>query len=118
MLALWRAGVQALSRRANVFFKLGGLGIATFGFGYAQRPKPPTSQELARDMRSFFEPCIEAAGVERCMFEADFPPDKISYSYGTYWNACKRLTRGYSQAERSALFFGTAKRAYGLAVEI
>jgi L-fuconolactonase len=118
VLTHWRAGVEALGRRPNVVFKLGGLGIATFGFGYDRRPRPPTSEELARDMRPFFEPCIAAAGVERCMFEADFPPDKISYGYGIYWNACKRLTGGYSPDERRALFSGTAKRAYGLAVEI
>jgi L-fuconolactonase len=118
VMGAWRAGIEALGRRSNVFFKLGGLGISTFGFGYDQRPKPLTSQELERDMRPFFEPCIAAAGAERCMFEADFPPDKISYSYGTYWNACKRLTQGYSGDERRALFAGTAKRAYGLAVEI
>lgn len=116
--AEWRKGVAALGRRENVFFKLGGLGIPTAALDYDSRPAPPSSETLAQDFRRFFEPCIEAAGARRCMFESDFPPDKTSFPYGVFWNACKRMTAGYSQAERTALFAGAAKRAYRLAVEI
>jgi predicted TIM-barrel fold metal-dependent hydrolase len=52
------------------------------------------------------------------MFESDFPPDKLSYGYGVYWNACKRMAVGCSESERQALFAGTAKRVYRLEVEI
>jgi predicted TIM-barrel fold metal-dependent hydrolase len=58
--------------------------------------------------------CIEAFGPERCMFESNFPVDKGSYSFANGWNAFKRLTTGFSQADRHALFQGTARRVYRL----
>jgi predicted TIM-barrel fold metal-dependent hydrolase len=48
------------------------------------------------------------------MFESNFPIDRVSCSYTVLWNAFKRLTQGYSQAERAALFHGTATRVYRL----
>jgi len=48
------------------------------------------------------------------MFESNFPVDKGSYSYGVCWNAFKRLAGGCSDAEKSALFSGTATRFYRL----
>jgi L-fuconolactonase len=46
------------------------------------------------------------------MFESNFPPDKVSFSYHVLFNAFKRLSTGYSAAERAALFHDTAVRAY------
>ena len=57
---------------------------------------------------------IAAFGVDRCMFESNFPVDKGSCSYGVLWNAFKRLAAGSSDAERAALFAGTARRVYRL----
>jgi predicted TIM-barrel fold metal-dependent hydrolase len=48
------------------------------------------------------------------MFESNFPVDKISGSYASYWNAFKRLAAGASVEEKAALFGGTAKRFYRL----
>ncbi len=49
------------------------------------------------------------------MFESNFPVDKQSFSYGVVWNSFKRITRGFSPAERAALFHDTAARVYRLA---
>lgn len=46
----------------------------------------------------------------RCMFESNFPPDKVSFSHHVLFNAFKRFSKGYSAAE--ALFHDTAVRAY------
>jgi predicted TIM-barrel fold metal-dependent hydrolase len=48
------------------------------------------------------------------MFESNFPVDKGSYSYGVFWNACKKLAAGASAAEKEALFSGTAAKFYKL----
>ena len=57
---------------------------------------------------------IDSFGPSRCMFESNFPVDKQSYSYGVMWNAFKRVSAGYTPAERADLFYGTAARAYRL----
>ena len=48
------------------------------------------------------------------MFESNFPVDKGTYSYAVFWNACKRLAKGASATEKTALFTGTAARFYRL----
>ena len=75
---------------------------------------PPSSGELAAAWRPFMETCIEAFGAERCMFESNFPVDKGMCSYPVVWNAFKRLAAGCSDAEKAALFHGTAARFYRL----
>jgi predicted TIM-barrel fold metal-dependent hydrolase len=58
------------------------------------------------------EHCIQQFGPDRCMFESNYPVDKISYSYNVLWNAFKRLSKGYSGTERAAMFHDTAARVY------
>jgi predicted TIM-barrel fold metal-dependent hydrolase len=50
------------------------------------------------------------------MFESNFPPDKVSYSYNVMYNAFKRMTESYSASERAALFHDTAVRVYSINV--
>ena len=44
---------------------------------YHARRRPPTSEELADAWRPYIETCIEPFGADRCMFESNFPVDKI-----------------------------------------
>ncbi len=84
------------------------------GFGWENRPRPPTSEELAAATHPYFDVAIEQFGVERCMFESNFPVDKLSSSYTVLWNAFKRVASGYSPAEKAQLFHDTADRVYRL----
>jgi L-fuconolactonase len=61
--------------------------------------------------------CIDLFGAERCMFESNFPVEKMGASWVTLWNAFKRIAADASAAEKTALFSGTAKRAYRLNME-
>jgi predicted TIM-barrel fold metal-dependent hydrolase len=112
--AAWAAGIRALARHPNVAVKLGGLGMPLMGFGFETRAVPAGSDELAAAWRPYVETCIAALGPDRCMFESNFPVDKQSCSYRTLWNAFKRLASGASDAEKDALFQGTARRVYDL----
>jgi L-fuconolactonase len=71
---------------------------------------------LAEAMSPWMQYCIEQFGPERCMFESNFPPDKVSFSYNVMYNAFKRLSRAYSPFERAALFHDTAAKVYRIAV--
>ena len=77
-------------------------------------PTPPGSQELADAFKPWIETCIELFGAERCMFESNFPVDKITSGYGVLWNAFKRIAAKASADEKTALFSGTASRVYKL----
>jgi L-fuconolactonase len=112
----WRKAITELATCPNVVVKLGGINMEMNGFGWHERPKPPTSQELADATRRYYEYTIQAFGPNRCMFESNFPVDKVTCSYGVLWNSFKRLAAGYSATERAALFHDTAARVYRLTV--
>ena len=48
------------------------------------------------------------------MFESNFPVDKVSFSYNVMYNAFKKLSKGYSVGERSAMFHDTATSVYSI----
>ena len=114
--AEWARSIRALARYPGLSVKLGGLGMPLCGFGFETRREPVLSTELAAAWRPFFETCIDAFGVDRCMFESNFPVDRVSCSYRAAWNAFKRIAAGSSEAEKTALFSGTAARVYGIPV--
>ncbi len=112
VLAEWRSGIAAVAACPNVVVKLGGIGMPRAGFDWHTRDLPIGSEELAADIAPILNYCIEQFGPERCMFESNFPPDKVSFSYNVMYNAFKRLSQGYSPTERAAMFHDTAARVY------
>lgn len=110
----WAEDVRAISTCPNVVAKLGGLIMPDNGFGFDVAPTPPTSDEFLAVQRRWYEHMIDCFGPERCMFESNFPVDRLAISYGVLWNAFKRLAAQYSEDEQRALFHDTATRVYGL----
>jgi predicted TIM-barrel fold metal-dependent hydrolase len=110
----WKAGITELATCPNVTMKLGGMMMRLAAYDYRTAPAPPTSEELAALWRPYIETCIEAFGADRCMFESNFPVDKMGIGWAALWNAFKRITSGASSAEKLALFSGTARRVYRL----
>ena len=116
ILATWRKGIAAVGACPNVYMKLGGLGMPRMGFDWHTRDTPIGSEELAAGMTPWIAYCIEKFGPSRCMFESNFPVDKVSFSYNVMYNAFKRLSKGYSASERAAMFHDTAARVYRVSV--
>jgi len=92
VLATWRSGIAAVAACPNVNLKLGGIGMPRLGFDWHTREKPIGSEELAASMAPFMTYCIERFGPDRCMFESNFPPDKVSFSHHVLFNAFKRFS--------------------------
>ncbi len=114
--ARWSSSIKALAARPNVFVKLGGLGQSYTSLRFDEDAEPPSSEMVAARFRPYIETCIGAYGTSRCMFESNFPVDKISYSYHVFWNACKLMAKGASSTEKADLFGGAAARCYRLNV--
>lgn len=112
--AAWRDAIDELAACPNVVVKLGGINMPINGFGWHARALPPTSAQLAAAMQRYTLHAIDKFGVERCMFESNFPVDKVSCSYAVLWNSFKRISAGFSGAEKAALFHDTATRVYRL----
>jgi predicted TIM-barrel fold metal-dependent hydrolase len=112
--AEWQASLSELATCPNVVAKLGGINMEINGFGWHARSRPPSSEELCDATRRYYEFTLETFGVDRCMFESNFPVDKVSCSYTVLWNSFKRLTSGFSAGEKARLFHDTAARVYRL----
>ena len=110
----WRKGIELMAKAPNIVLKLGGVGQTRFAYGWDERETPVGSEELAETLGPLMNHCIEQFGPERCMFESNYPVDKISYSYNVLFNAFKRLSKGYSATDRANLFHGTAARVYNI----
>ena len=104
--------LKALAQMPNVFLKLGGLGTWSAGFAFNERERPPSSAELATAWRPFFELALDIFGANRCVLESNFPVDKRMFSYPVLWNAFKRLAQAATEAEKTAMFSGTAMAIY------
>tara|TARA_Y100000588_G_scaffold28384_2_gene27753 strand:- start:1943 stop:2992 length:1050 start_codon:yes stop_codon:yes gene_type:complete len=110
----WRNSISALAQCPNVYVKLGGFGISIHGFAWETLEKPPSSETVADATGAFIHHCINCFGIERALFESNFPVDKVSYSYAILWNAFKRVASRYPTAEQDALFHDNAIRLYRL----
>ena len=112
VLAVWRTAIARIAECQNVVAKLGGLAMPVNGFGWHQRDRPPSSEELAGATRDFYLHTIDCFSPSRCMFESNFPVDRRSCSYAVLYNSFKRLVSDFSPEDKAALFHDTAARVY------
>lgn len=110
----WARDLAELATCPNVSIKLGGLAMPWNGFGFENRPRPPSSDEIVSRQSRYYHYAIEKFGPGRCMYESNFPVDKCSVSYPVLWNAFKKIAAEHTEAEKDAMFRGTATRVYRL----
>jgi len=113
--AEWRRGMAAVAAHPNVVLKLGGLNMALTALGAPlSAPKPWTSEHMAEVQRTHIMTAIDLFGPSRCMFESNFPVDRMSTGACVLWNQFKRLAAGFSADEKAQMFSGVAARTYRL----
>lgn len=109
---VWKKAIPDLAACSNVVVKIGGLAMPRNGFEWHKRDRPPDSTELAKATERYYLTTIEHFGPDRCMFESNFPVDKLSCSYTVLWNSFKRMAEGFTPEEKRKLFHDTAARVY------
>ena len=118
--ARWQSCIDAVADCPNTVIKLGGaqmrVGDWEPGYHMNQCRDPLSSEEYLELLYPYYRHCIDAFGVERCMFESNFPVDRECISYRSLWNLFKRIAEkfGVSEGDKQELFSGTAARAYRL----
>lgn len=110
----WQKDMALLARHENVYLKLGGLAMPDNGFAWHEQEAPADAAQLIREQAPYYLHAIECFGPERCMFESNFPVDRLSISYRSLWNAYKKLVADFSEDEKHAMFYGTAASVYRL----
>ncbi len=112
----WKVDIAELASCPNVVAKLGGINMPVNGFGWHRRPSPPSSDEIVAATRDYYLHTIDQFGPARCMFESNFPVDRISCSYVVLWNAFKKIAANFTAEEKADLFSRTAAKVYRLTI--
>ncbi len=110
----WKKDIAEIAQFENVVAKLGGLAMPDNGFGWHLQAVPPTSDEFVATQKRYYLHTIECFGPDRCMFESNFPVDRLSLSYHIVWNGFKKIVADFSEDEKNLMFSGTAERVYRL----
>lgn len=110
----WKQEIRQIAKCENVYAKLGGLAMPDNGYSWHKADCPPTSDEVIAAQKRYYLHAIDCFGPERCMFESNFPVDRLSLSYQVIWNVYKKLVADFSEEEKHAMFYGTAEKVYSL----
>jgi predicted TIM-barrel fold metal-dependent hydrolase len=110
----WKVHIAELAECPNVYMKLGGLAMPDNGFGWDGRERPPTSDEFVQAQARYYRHTIDCFGPERCMFESNFPVDRLSLGYRVLYNGFKKMTSHYAEEDKNLLFSGVARHVYRL----
>lgn len=101
----WASQVRVLASYGNVSCKLSGLVT-----------EADWSDWTVQQLRPYVGVVLEAFGPDRLMFGSDWPVCLLAASYQEVLDAARTLTAELSDAEREAVFGGTAARVYGLSI--
>lgn len=112
--AKWKDDVAEVAACPNVHAKIGGMAMPDNGYGWDSRDKPPTSDEFVEAQAKWYHHTIKVFGPERCMFESNFPVDRLSIGYRVLWNGLKKIAADYPEAANTAMFSATARKVYKL----
>ena len=110
----WKSNMIVAALSPNIYCKISGLGTSYWKFPFYLAAEPVGYRELAEVWRPYIETAVETFGPHRCMVASNFPNDGRTCGFVPLWNAYKHVCRQYSDAERDAIFFGTAKAVYRL----
>tara|TARA_B100001093_G_scaffold316138_1_gene301623 strand:- start:4091 stop:5098 length:1008 start_codon:yes stop_codon:yes gene_type:complete len=114
VLSDWKTNLDELSKCENVNVKLGGLCMPITGWAWHERTENVDLQEIYDNQADFYKFVIDLFGPRRCMFESNFPIDRLSISYKTLWNLFKLIGLSYNECEKQYLFSKTCIETYRL----
>ena len=100
----WARDIRALAQLPNVACKLSGMVT-----------EADLERWTAADLRPYSDLVLEAFGPRRVMFGSDWPVSTLAAGYPQVVETAMELTSELTQAEREAVFGGTATEVYGLA---
>jgi predicted TIM-barrel fold metal-dependent hydrolase len=103
--ASWKRGIATLAQAESAWCKISGLGMCDNDWTVAS-------------IRPWFEFCLEAFGVKRCVLGTNWPVDRMFSSYQTLVDAYWEIVSELSHDEQVALFCANADRVFDLDLEV
>jgi L-fuconolactonase len=100
LLEPWATQIRELARRPNVVCKLSGM-VTEAGPGWTED-----------SLRPYMDAVVEAFGPLRLMAGSDWPVCLTASGYAQWWQTLRNYFTGFTEAEREAIFGGTAASVY------
>ena len=116
VLEMTKGPIEALANNDQVYMKVVGIGMSLYGDRWNKMESRPTSDQLVDRWGAHINWVIDTFGAERCMFESNFPVDKVGVDYTVLWNAFKKMSADRSPEEKRWLFHDAATTAYSVNV--
>jgi L-fuconolactonase len=104
----WATRMRALGERENVWCKISGM--VTEADWQADAARASAMETL----RPYLDVAVEAFGSARLMAGSDWPVCLVATGYAQWWGLLREYFAGFSEAERAAVFGGTAVKVYQL----
>jgi L-fucono-1,5-lactonase len=101
----WVGPIDALAAQPNVFAKLSGLVTEADWEAWS-----------ADDLRPYVSAAVDAFGPDRLMYGSDWPVCLLAGSYRAMKDALAEALPSLTEQEQAAIYSGTARKAYDLAV--
>jgi L-fuconolactonase len=99
----WTQRMREIGQRENVWCKVSGMVT-----------EADWSKWNAETLRPYLDVVVEAFGVGSLMAGSDWPVCLVASEYGRWFEVLQDYFAGFSEAERDAVFGGTAMEVYGL----
>ena len=98
---LWKRGLATAASADNIICKISGLGMGDHNW-------------TIESVRPYVLGCIEAFGVNRCIFATNWPVDSLFSSYDDLIDAYTQIIAGFSFDEKQALFARNTEALYNI----
>ena len=98
---LWKRGMETAATEENIICKISGLGMGDHNW-------------TVDSIRPYVLGCIEAFGVERCIFATNWPVDSLFSSYDALIDAYTEIVADFSEDEKRDLFARNTEALYGI----
>jgi L-fuconolactonase len=99
----WASRIRELAKRENVSCKVSGMVTEADWDGWT-----------VETLRPYLDVVVEAFGPKRLMAGSDWPVCLVACGYAQWFGVLEEYFAGFSEAEREAVFGGTAARVYRL----
>jgi len=96
---VWKKSISRLAEADNVACKISGLGMADHNW-------------TIESIRPWVLHCLEAFGVDRCMFGTNWPVDSMFSDYKTLVDAYRSVIQAFQPDEQEKLFSKNAESFY------
>jgi len=97
----WRVAMKTLAAHENVICKVSGLGMADHRW-------------TEDTIRRWVEGCLEAFGIERCIFGTNWPVDSLYSDYARVVTSYRHILSSFSEDEQRRFFLQNALDCYSI----